>query len=429
MTQQPPTPPPPARAHAAARRRPPIAPAGVVFDETHFGRFTNQYLAGTYLFDIHPPLGKLVFWLVCQLTGYDWTKCGYANISDAYAPDCKYMVLRITAASFGTVTAPMFYWIVRNWGGSIWAALLAAMAFITDGLNTTEDRLILTDSQLMFWITLSLLSAQMWWRRYNDHHLAVQAWKRDENSKKNNGKAPREPTWAEMAKLVSYDGHNFHIHPARNWWCVWMGFCTANAISIKWTALATPGLIALESFFAVFFLHRAVDFLDLIKVAFVAFVTYSNWFYWHFFLMPKTGDGDAFMKIDFQRTLVGSANYDPLAPHPGFWASFAYVRGRGLAGGRGGGAERAGRSGHALLSARTRARTHGMHQIAAHPPPPSNCSSTRRCSPPTRASPCATRGRATGTSGRSTCAACCTTPRTTTSPTRPTRCTCWATRW
>jgi Dolichyl-phosphate-mannose-protein mannosyltransferase len=27
-------------------------PAGVVFDESHFGRFTGQYHAGTYLFDI-----------------------------------------------------------------------------------------------------------------------------------------------------------------------------------------------------------------------------------------------------------------------------------------------------------------------------------------------------------------------------------------
>jgi dolichyl-phosphate-mannose--protein O-mannosyl transferase len=26
--------------------------AGVVFDETHFGRFTNQYMAGAYLFDM-----------------------------------------------------------------------------------------------------------------------------------------------------------------------------------------------------------------------------------------------------------------------------------------------------------------------------------------------------------------------------------------
>jgi dolichyl-phosphate-mannose--protein O-mannosyl transferase len=36
----------------------------VVFDEYHFGRFTNQYHAGTYLFDIHPPLGA---WLATDL--------------------------------------------------------------------------------------------------------------------------------------------------------------------------------------------------------------------------------------------------------------------------------------------------------------------------------------------------------------------------
>jgi len=32
--------------------------AQVVFDEYHFGRFNNQYHAGTYFFDIHPPLGE-----------------------------------------------------------------------------------------------------------------------------------------------------------------------------------------------------------------------------------------------------------------------------------------------------------------------------------------------------------------------------------
>lgn len=157
----------------------------------------------------------------------------------------------------------------------------------------------------------------MWWRRYNDHALALQAYKKD-----NKGK---DPSWSQMKALGGYGGRPFHIHPARNWWCLWMGFCTANAVSIKWTGLATPGLIALESFFAVFFLHRSVDFLDLLKVAAVAFVTYSNWFYWHFWLMPKSGDGDAFMKIEFQRTLVGNPNYDPIHPHPGFWNTFYYV--------------------------------------------------------------------------------------------------------
>ena len=33
-------------------------PPAVVFDEHHFGRFTNQYWKGEYFFDIHPPLGE-----------------------------------------------------------------------------------------------------------------------------------------------------------------------------------------------------------------------------------------------------------------------------------------------------------------------------------------------------------------------------------
>jgi dolichyl-phosphate-mannose--protein O-mannosyl transferase len=99
-----------------------------VFDEYHFGRFTNQYTAGTFLFDIHPPLGKLVLYFVGRLfsacsgkkgfalsqfltplrppplADYDHTVCSYANIQDVYAKDCKYIVLRCTAAFFGTIT-------------------------------------------------------------------------------------------------------------------------------------------------------------------------------------------------------------------------------------------------------------------------------------------------------------------------------------
>jgi len=36
-------------------------PPAVVFDEHHFGRFTNQYWKGEYFFDIHPPLGESLF--------------------------------------------------------------------------------------------------------------------------------------------------------------------------------------------------------------------------------------------------------------------------------------------------------------------------------------------------------------------------------
>ena len=285
------------------------------------GRFTNQYFAGAYLFDIHPPLGKLVFVAVCKLVGYEWTKCGFANISDEFGPECKFLWIRGTAAFFGTLTAPIFYAIARNWGGSKLAGVIAAAAFIFDGLNTTEDRLILTDSQLIFWIAASLLAAQRWWRMYNEHDIAVGLFtKRDPKG--------RYPTSREMALANSrggMDGHMFHFGWSILKWTTLMGLVCANAVSVKWTALATPGMIGLESLFGLFFLRRAIPFHHLLAVAAVVFATYSTYFYIHFSLLPNTGDGDAFMKIDFQRMLVNNSNYDPIAVGPGFWKNFYYV--------------------------------------------------------------------------------------------------------
>ena len=70
----------------------------------------------------------------------------------------------------------MMYLIARNWGTSVRGAILCSCLFLFDNLNLTESRLILVDSQLFFWCTLSLLSAQLWWKRWNEHTLAEDAW-------------------------------------------------------------------------------------------------------------------------------------------------------------------------------------------------------------------------------------------------------------
>lgn len=42
---------------------------------------------------------------------------------------------------------------LRRFGASPRGGMIAAMLFIMDGLNTSESRLVLIDSQLIFWCT------------------------------------------------------------------------------------------------------------------------------------------------------------------------------------------------------------------------------------------------------------------------------------
>lgn len=96
-------------------------------------------------------MGKLVFWAVGKVFGYDRTACSFVNIGDNYGPKCSFMLLRLTSSFFGAALIPLIYLIARNFGSSPRGAALAALLVNFDGLNLGESRLILMDAQLMFW--------------------------------------------------------------------------------------------------------------------------------------------------------------------------------------------------------------------------------------------------------------------------------------
>lgn len=313
-------------------------PAGVNFDESHFIRFTNQYTARTYFFDIHPPLGKLSLWLMGQLVGLNLpdpshrpfmslpTDCNYEHISEDYVPGCKYVYLRSVASIHSAATVLMLYFIVRNWGAGVWGGILASGLLLFDLLNNIQGRLVLLDVQLSFWTMACLLGAQYWWKRLNEHFEAAE-----------DARAIEEgllPTTATATK--GSDGSDPSIESAvpkraprlmsaleRNLWCVGMGVLCANACSVKMTGGVTPLLVAVESFFALWFLKRGAPFIDLLKILVVSFFVYAFYFAVHFALLTRHGDGDEeFMSDQFQSTLLENRLYDPTAKWEGFWYTF-----------------------------------------------------------------------------------------------------------
>lgn len=258
------------------------SPSSVVFDEYHFGTFVDNIITGATHFDIHPPLGKLTLAAFGYFFGYrPDPEFGYDEIGKDYGA-VLYYPLREVAVIFGVVTVPLMYSTARLLGVSWIGALMSAGLFCFDNLNIIESRLILMDSQIVFYLVLSL-------------YCALKLWK----------STPR--TWERFA------------------WLTATGFIAGCSISVKWTALATPGLIAIVSFFGLHFLYEPLTLLECLWAGVVGLSWYTVLFWIHFKTLTHTGPGVGFFTEDFRRTLIGEDNYDPEAVRQPFHKLLVYL--------------------------------------------------------------------------------------------------------
>lgn len=138
-------------------------PSSIVFDEVHFAGFIHHYLKGTYLFDIHPPLGKLTLAAVAKIFGYKPIKYKFDSIGQSF-DDLVFYPQRAFSALAGSLIPPVMFLTARCLSLSIPTSIVTAAMPLFDLLLCVESRLILTDSQLIIYLQAAYLFAILLWK-------------------------------------------------------------------------------------------------------------------------------------------------------------------------------------------------------------------------------------------------------------------------
>lgn len=252
-----------------------------MFDEIHFAGFIHQYIQGKYLFDIHPPLGKLTLVLIAKIFGYEPIDFAFNSIGQSFG-DLMFYPQRSFAAICGSLIPPVMYLTCRSLSLSVIVSMCTAAMPLFDFLLCVESRLILTDSQLILHLQCAYLFAFLLWQ------------------------TPRST-------------------PRRYLFLVMTAIFAASALSTKWTAFVAPLLIAFISLTGLIFPYARLDILEMGIAGIIAAFIYIGSFYIHFKLLPLSGRGDAFMKREFQATLLGNKFYNAEAPKISFLKNFWYI--------------------------------------------------------------------------------------------------------
>ncbi len=245
-------------------------PPAQVFDEVYFRAFAGHYLDGRYFFDIHPPFVKLLF-------------AGMANLlhispEQMIGGDSAAVVLRVLPALAGAALVPLVYVILRQFGLGRRVATLGALLVLLDNALLVESRFILMDSILLL-LGFGALSCFLALRQSKG---AVR--------------------WA---------------------WTVLLAVLLGLVVSTKWSGLAIGALIGVA--WLVDGIKQHVNWQRMVGEAAVVLLTaatiYIGCFMVHFALLPKSGEGDAFMSQKFQSLLTDGPLYNSEA-RMAFWDKF-----------------------------------------------------------------------------------------------------------
>ena len=122
-------------------------PAGVVFDEVHYGKYVNGYFKGENFFSGHPPLGVQMIALSGWLGGYK-QNFRFDQIGEKFN-DVSFVALRFMPNLAGALIPAVVAWFSLILGFSLISAFFAGLLLVFENALLVQSHFILIDSFLI----------------------------------------------------------------------------------------------------------------------------------------------------------------------------------------------------------------------------------------------------------------------------------------
>ena len=241
-------------------------PSSVIFDEVHFGNFSNWYINNKFHFDIHPPLGKILMALIAKLTQYKGDIVYASKLGTSYEiNELFYVSQRITPAIFSAFTAPLIYTACKCLSISTFSSFAAGLILTTDMSIIVEGKFILSDGMLHFFTALHIFT------------------------------------------LCLFLNKNLHFR------AILTGITLGAACACKYTAL---GLFAVDGITQIFWIiNKIPSFKSILIRAFEflipSFIIFMGSWILHFLITPFSGYNSEYLIPQHQNTIIeyGKSNF------------------------------------------------------------------------------------------------------------------------
>lgn len=240
----------------------------VIWDEAHFGKFSERYLSRSFYFDVHPPLGKML----TALSGYIYKQPIVENFDfkGEYPENFDYAGMRRFHALISSFTPVFSYFILREMKYNLKKRTFLSLIFVFENGFTSIGRLILLDSHLLTCTAAVVyLFTRVYFRNFNFSDLLL------------------------------------------------LGISLGLVLSIKWIGFFTTTLVGILIIYRLWNILNSnkpiSDFLyEFSKNAFclilIPILIYISLFYLHFKLVNKSSPDEGHLSSFFQATLEGNTH-------------------------------------------------------------------------------------------------------------------------